>query len=158
MKAILVNEENISPHDKLGVAMAQKMGIDIPFKKGKGDKDVEQKRIDKDIDLSTKLVTFEDWAKQFLGENILTQKGDFSYRWPALETWKDPKGKLVYIRTNDSRFPYEHIFYNEKEDLVYFYNEEEDHSIIYPRDQIQKDNWALPWIQKYLEQECLEPQ
>ena len=64
----IVNEMNINPHDKLGVAMAKKMGIDIPFKKGKGDKDVEQKRIDKDIDLSTKLMTFEEWAKKFVNE------------------------------------------------------------------------------------------
>ena len=63
-----LNEQNINPHDKLGVAMAQKMGIDIPFKKGKGDKDVEQKEIDEDIDLSTKLVTFEEWAKKFVNE------------------------------------------------------------------------------------------
>ena len=28
-----VTESNINPHDKLGVAMAQKMGISIPFKK-----------------------------------------------------------------------------------------------------------------------------
>ena len=64
-----VQESNINPHDKLGVAMAQKMGIPLAFKKGKGDKDVEQIEIAEDIDLSTKLVTFEDWAKQFLGEN-----------------------------------------------------------------------------------------
>lgn len=63
-----VNEMNINPHDKLGVAMAQKMGIDIPFEKGKGDKDVKQKEIDEDIDLSTKLVTFEEWAKKFVNE------------------------------------------------------------------------------------------
>lgn len=65
---IHVQESNINPHDKLGVAMAQKMGIPLAFKKGKGDKDVEQVEIDEDIDLSTKLVTFEAWAKQFLGE------------------------------------------------------------------------------------------
>lgn len=63
-----LNEMNINPHDKLGVAMAQKMGIDIPFKKGKGDKDVEQKEIDEDVDLSTELVTFEEWAKQFINQ------------------------------------------------------------------------------------------
>ena len=66
-----VNEMNINPHDKLGVAMAQKMGIDIPFKKGKGDKDVEQKEIDEDIDLSTELVSFEEWAKKFINEEII---------------------------------------------------------------------------------------
>ena len=60
-----LNEMNINPHDKLGVAMAKKMGIEIPFKKGKGDKDVEQKIIDEDIDLSTKLMSFEEWAKKF---------------------------------------------------------------------------------------------
>ena len=65
-----VTESNINPHDKLGVAMAQKMGIAIPFKKGKGDKDVEQKRVDEDPDLSSEVVTFEDWAKKFVNEGI----------------------------------------------------------------------------------------
>ena len=60
-----VNEMNINPHDKLGVAMAKKMGIEIPFKKGKGDKDVEQKIIDTDPDLSSKIISFEEWAKEF---------------------------------------------------------------------------------------------
>ena len=61
-----LNEMNINPHDKLGTAMAKKMGIEIPFKKGEGDKDVEQKRIDEDPDLSSEIMTFEDWEKQFL--------------------------------------------------------------------------------------------
>jgi hypothetical protein len=64
-----LKENNISPYDKLGVAMAQKMGIPLAFKKGKGDKDVEQVEVDVDVDLSTKLVTFEEWAKKFLGES-----------------------------------------------------------------------------------------
>lgn len=146
----IMNEMNINPHDKLGVAMAQKMGIEIPFKKGKGDKDVEQKEIDEDKDLSTKLTTFEDWARKFVNESVLDQEGDFSFQWPVLKNWKDPKGELVYIRTNDRRYPYEHVFYNPQEDLVYFYNEEEEHSIAYPRDQVQANNWALPWVQKYV--------
>ena len=62
-----INEMNINPHDKLGVAMAKKMGLEIPFKKGKGDKDVEQKIIDIDPDLSSKIMSFEDWEKEFLG-------------------------------------------------------------------------------------------
>ena len=57
---------DLNPHDKLGVAMAKKMGIEIPFKKGKGDKDVEQKVIDTDPDLSSKIMTFAEWSKQFL--------------------------------------------------------------------------------------------
>jgi hypothetical protein len=61
-------EMNINPHDKLGVAMAQKMGVKLPFKKGKGDKDVEQIKVDEDIDLSTELVTFEEWAKKFVNQ------------------------------------------------------------------------------------------
>lgn len=65
-----LNEMNINPHDKLGVAMAQKMGIPLPFKKGKGDKDVEQKIIDEDPDLSSEVVTFEDWAKKFVNEGL----------------------------------------------------------------------------------------
>lgn len=64
-KSKTVNEMNINPHDKLGVAMAKKMGIEIPFKKGKGDKDVEQKVIDEDMDLSTEMMSFEEWAKKF---------------------------------------------------------------------------------------------
>jgi hypothetical protein len=64
-KSKAVNEMNINPHDKLGVAMAKKMGIEIPFKKGKGDQDVEQKVIDEDIDLSTQMMSFAEWAKKF---------------------------------------------------------------------------------------------
>lgn len=60
-----VNEQNINPHDKLGVAMAKRMGIPLVFKKGKGDKDVEQVKVDEDIDLSTSLMTFDEWAKKF---------------------------------------------------------------------------------------------
>ena len=63
-----MNENNINPHDKLGVAMAKKIGAALPFKKGKGDKDVEQTEIDEDVDLSTKLTTFDEWAKQFLAQ------------------------------------------------------------------------------------------
>lgn len=63
-----LNENNINPHDKLGVAMAKKLGAALPFKKGKGNKDVEQTDIDEDVDLSTKLTTFEEWAKQFLDQ------------------------------------------------------------------------------------------
>lgn len=61
-----VNEQNINPHDKLGVAMAKKMGIKLPFKKGKGDQDVEQLKVDEDIDLSSRIMSFEEWSKQFL--------------------------------------------------------------------------------------------
>jgi len=60
-----VNEQNINPHDKLGVAMAKRMGIPLVFKKGKGDKDVEQVKVDEDIDLSTSLMTFDEWAEKF---------------------------------------------------------------------------------------------
>lgn len=60
-----VNEMNINPHDKLGVAMAKKMGVPLVFKKGKGDKDVEQVKVDEDIDLSTSLMTFDEWAEKF---------------------------------------------------------------------------------------------
>jgi hypothetical protein len=60
-----VNEQNINPHDKLGVAMAKKMGVPLTFKKGKGDKDVEQIKVDEDIDLSTSLMTFDEWSKKF---------------------------------------------------------------------------------------------
>jgi hypothetical protein len=148
----IMNEQNINPHDKLGVAMAKKMGINIPFEKGKGDKDVKQKEIDEDIDLSTKLVSFEEWAKKFVNESFNLADGDFSFVMPELANWEDPKGELVYIRTNDKRYPYEHVFYNAKDDLAYFYNEEDKHSIAYPRDQVQANNWALPWIQKYIEE------
>ena len=65
-----VNEMNISPHDKLGVAMAKKMGIEIPFVKGEGDKDVRQKVIDIDPDLSSEVMSFEEWEKKFLNEGI----------------------------------------------------------------------------------------
>lgn len=61
-----INENNISPYDKLGVAMAKKIGAALPFKKGKGDKDVEQEIIDEDMDLSSEMMTFEEWEKQFL--------------------------------------------------------------------------------------------
>jgi len=60
-----INEQNINPHDKLGVAMAKKMGVPLTFKKGKGDKDVEQVKVDEDVDLSTSLMSFDDWAKKF---------------------------------------------------------------------------------------------
>lgn len=148
----IMNEQNINPHDKLGVAMAKKMGIDIPFEKGEGDQDVKQKEIDEDVDLSTKLTTFEEWAKKFVNESFNLADGDFSFIMTELANWEDPKGELVYIRTNDKRYPYEHVFYNPKEDLVYFYNEEDKHSVAYPRNQVQANNWALPWVQKYLEE------
>jgi len=144
-----INENNISPYDKLGVAMAQKMGIPLAFKKGKGDKDVEQVNIEEERDLDTKLVKFEDWAKKFVNENISNGQEDFSFRAPELENWEDPTGELVYIRTNDKRYPTEHVFYNPIEDNVYFYNIEDKNSVAYPRGQIQKDNWALPWVQKF---------
>lgn len=146
-----VNEQNISPHDKLGVAMAQKMGIPLVFKKGKGNKDVEQINIEEERDLSTKLVKFEEWAKKFVNESVFSQNGaeDFSFRVPALQTWKDPHENLVYIRTDDRRYPAEHVFYNPTDDTVYFYNIKDKHAVVYPRKQIQKNNWALPWIQKY---------
>jgi len=38
MRAKLVKETNISPYDKLGMAMAKKMGIKPPFKKKKDKK------------------------------------------------------------------------------------------------------------------------
>jgi hypothetical protein len=66
-----VNEMNINPHDPVGVAMAKKLGAALPFEKGKGDQDVRQKRIDKDIDLDTdqnEMMSIEDWQKKFLGE------------------------------------------------------------------------------------------
>jgi len=65
-----VNEMNINPHDPVGVAMAKKLGAALPFEKGKGDQDVRQKRIDKDIDLDTDkdgMMSIEEWQKKFLG-------------------------------------------------------------------------------------------
>jgi len=38
MRAKLVKETNISPYDKLGMAMAKKMGVKTPFKKKKDKK------------------------------------------------------------------------------------------------------------------------
>lgn len=66
LKKKKINEENINPHDKIGVAMAKKMGVPLNFKKGKGDKDVEQEKVDEDIDLSTKIMSFEEWSKEFM--------------------------------------------------------------------------------------------
>jgi hypothetical protein len=69
-RAKAVNEMNINPHDPVGVAMAKKLGAALPFEKGKGDQDVRQKRIDKDIDLDTDedgVMTIEEWQKKFLG-------------------------------------------------------------------------------------------
>jgi hypothetical protein len=60
-----ITEENINPHDKIGTMMAKKMKVPMTFKKGKGDKDVEQVKVDEDMDLSTKLITFDEWAKKF---------------------------------------------------------------------------------------------
>jgi hypothetical protein len=60
-----IKENNISPYDKLGVAMAKKMRVPLTFKKGKGNKDVEQIKVDEDIDLSTSIMTFDEWAKKF---------------------------------------------------------------------------------------------
>ncbi|MFW6311012.1 MAG: hypothetical protein ACOC1K_02130 [Nanoarchaeota archaeon] len=37
-----VQEQNINPHDKIGVMMAKKMGVPLPFEKGKGKKEVTQ--------------------------------------------------------------------------------------------------------------------
>jgi hypothetical protein len=65
-----LNEMNINPHDPVGVAMAKKLGAALPFEKGKGDQDVRQKRIDKDIDLDTDeddVMSIEEWQKKFLG-------------------------------------------------------------------------------------------
>lgn len=70
-RAKTVNEMNINPYDPVGVAMAKRLGAALPFKKGKGDKDVEQVRVDKDIDLDTDekdVMTIEEWQKKFLGE------------------------------------------------------------------------------------------
>jgi len=65
-----ITEENINPHDKLGVAMAKKMGIPLNFKKGKNGKDVEQIKIDEEKDMSTRLMTFDEWANKFSNKKI----------------------------------------------------------------------------------------
>ena len=44
-----LEEENINPYDKLGVAMAKKMKVPITFKKHKKDQGVSQKRVGESI-------------------------------------------------------------------------------------------------------------
>ena len=58
-----VSEENINPHDKIGVAMAKKMKVPINFKKkGQG---VKQKKIVKESIINNKnILSFEEWKKR----------------------------------------------------------------------------------------------
>jgi bacterioferritin-associated ferredoxin len=60
-----VNENNLNPYDKLGVAMAKKLGIKSPFKKKKGSKNqnaMVQKKFEHQI------LTFDEFRNQ-LNEN-----------------------------------------------------------------------------------------
>jgi len=59
------NEENINPHDKLGVAIAKKMKVPMAFKKGKGKKDVEQIKMDETVNKPVKILTFSEWSAKF---------------------------------------------------------------------------------------------
>ena len=60
-----MNEENINPYDKLGMAMAKKMGVKPPFKKKKSKKNqnamVQQK-------FEHSILTFDDF-QNLLNEN-----------------------------------------------------------------------------------------
>jgi hypothetical protein len=53
-----IEEENINPHDKLGVAMAKKMGVPVNFKKHKKDQGVSQKKVSE-----SKIINFEEFKR-----------------------------------------------------------------------------------------------
>ena len=103
----------------------------------------------------TQFTPFDDWAKAFVNEEKVEgfpPPKEFSFLDPSFENWKDQDGDMVYIRTNDHRYPTEHLFYSPGEDTIYFYNIENKKSIAYPRAQVPNNNWSRPWIEKYREE------
>ena len=65
MKTKLITDEQVSPYDKLGMAMAKKLGIKPPFKKKKSSKNqnaMVQKKFEHQI------LTFDEFRNQ-LNEN-----------------------------------------------------------------------------------------
>jgi len=85
-------------------------------------------------------------------EKLNGEINDYSGKLPELSNWEDPKGQLVYLATNDTRYPSYHLFYKIMSDEVYLYVIDENGSLVKERSTFtNKDWWGNKWIEEYLE-------
>jgi hypothetical protein len=76
---------------------------------------------------------------------------NYSGKLPELKNWKDPRNQLVYLATDDIRYPSYHLFYKIMTDEVYLFVIDENGSLVKSRESFtNKDWWGNKWIEEYL--------
>ena len=84
-------------------------------------------------------------------DKALSSSKDFSGKLPELSDWKDPRGQLVYLATDDTRYPSYHLFYKIMTDEVYLFVIDENGSLVRERSVFTNKNWwGHKWIEEYL--------